>query len=391
MLKISFNDTKPSKGVAVLCLSEGNRFSPFGQGVDMSVQGALGRGLQAASFQGKSGQTASFLATGSFERLVALGLGEARDRTHSPLAEAGGSLVAHLLGGPHTCVTVVADELPPEAVVSLAFGALLRGWRFDKYRTRLKDSQKIALREVSFSVSHPEEVARAFAPYQALAESVLWARSMIAEPANVIYPQTFVEQMESFRPLGLTVETLNRDQMKALGMGALLGVAQGSALEPLMGIVHWKGGAPGDAPVAFVGKGVTFDSGGLSLKPASAMEEMKGDMGGAAAVIAVMRTLAARGAKVNAVGVVALVENMPSGTAQRPGDIVTSMSGQTIEVLNTDAEGRLILADALHYTCQQFKPRYLVDLATLTGAMKVALGSVYGGLFSPHDGLSQQL
>ncbi|HJN24943.1 MAG TPA: leucyl aminopeptidase, partial [Rhodospirillales bacterium] len=233
-----------------------------------------------------------------------------------------------------------------------------------------------------------------FAPMDKVADGVFMTRDLVSEPANVIYPETLAKQAQSLSKLGVKVEVLGEAQMRKLGMGALLGVGQGSDREPRLVVMRWngkKGKARNDAPVAFVGKGVTFDTGGISIKPSGGMEDMKWDMGGSGVVIGLMRALAGRKANANVVGVVGLVENMPSGTAQRPGDIVTSMSGQTIEVLNTDAEGRLVLADALWYTKERFKPKFMVDLATLTGAIIICLGDQKAGLFSNDDKLSQQL
>ncbi|MGL5720700.1 MAG: leucyl aminopeptidase, partial [Alphaproteobacteria bacterium] len=255
-----------------------------------------------------------------------------------------------------------------------------------------KPEEKSRLKELVFYVSDPKKATERFEAFKILAESTHFSRRLISEPGNVIYPDTLAKEAETLKTWGVEVERLDQHAMKKLGMGALLGVAQGSAQEPYLVVMKWQGAdSKAEAPVAFVGKGVTFDTGGISLKPANNMEDMKGDMAGAAVVIGLMQALARRKAKVNAVGVVALVENMPSGTAQRPGDIVTSMSGQTIEVLNTDAEGRLILADALWYTQDRFNPRYIVDLATLTGAMRVALGEAYAGLFANDDILAEQL
>ena len=236
-----------------------------------------------------------------------------------------------------------------------------------------------------------DKAKKAYAPLAAVAESVHFIRDLITEPANIIYPETLAAECRKLTKFGVTVEILGEAQMKKLGMGSLLGVGQGSVRESQLVVMQWHGGKKGVKPVAFVGKGVTFDTGGISIKPAGGMEEMKWDMGGSAAVIGTMRALAARGAKVNAVGIVGLVENMPDGNAQRPGDVVTSMSGQTIEVLNTDAEGRLVLADALWYTQDRFKPQCMIDLATLTGAIISAIGTQRAGIFSNNDKLATAL
>jgi leucyl aminopeptidase len=242
-------------------------------------------------------------------------------------------------------------------------------------------------------VRGPVEARRRYAPLDSIAQGVFLARDLVSEPANVIYPETLAQQARTLAKHGVKVEVLDKRQMKTLGMGALLGVAQGSVQDPRLVVMRWNGakGKGGGQPLAFLGKGVTFDTGGISIKPSKGMEDMKWDMAGAATVIGLMKALALRKAKVDVVGVVGLVENMPSGNAQRPGDVVKSMSGQTVEVINTDAEGRLVLADALWYTQQRFKPRFMVDLATLTGAIIVALGHHQAGMFANDDKLADRL
>jgi leucyl aminopeptidase len=224
-----------------------------------------------------------------------------------------------------------------------------------------------------------------------VADGVICARDLVNEPANVLFPEEFARRVGNLKRIGLAVEVLDVREMKKLGMNALLGVGQGSAHESRVVIMRWNGGKRSAQPVAFLGKGVCFDTGGISIKPAGNMEDMKGDMAGAACVVGLMQSLAARKARVNAVGAIGLVENMPDGKAQRPGDIVTTMSGQTIEIINTDAEGRLVLSDLLHYVNKRFKPRFMIDLATLTGAIIVALGQEYAGLFANDDRLAERL
>src|SRR5208282_1002728 len=243
----------------------------------------------------------------------------------------------------------------------------------------------------NFACSNPASAEKAWARGVAIADGVVLARDLVNEPANVLYPGEFARRVSGLTKLGVGVDVLDVAAMKKLGMGALLGVGQGSAHESKLVVMRWNGGKRGVDPIAFVGKGVCFDTGGISIKPAQGMEDMKGDMAGAACVVGLMRVLAARKAKVNAVGAIGLVENMPDGRAQRPGDIVTTMSGQTIEVINTDAEGRLVLADVLHYVNKRFKPRFMINLATLTGAIIVALGQEYAGLFSNNDRLVERL
>ena len=280
---------------------------------------------------------------------------------------------------------------PAEAAAQLAFGAALRAYRFDKYRTTEKPEKKPSLAAITVATEVPDAARDAHRALGAAAEAIAFTRDLVSEPANTLYPETLAERAASLTEFGLSVEVLDENRMRELGMGALLGVAQGSVRPPRLVVMEHRGGPAGTAPIAFVGKGVTFDTGGISIKPAAGMGDMKWDMAGAGAVIGLMRLLGARKARVNAVGIVGLVENMPSGSAQRPGDIVRSMSGQTIEVLNTDAEGRLVLADALWYCQDRFKPQLMVDLATLTGAIIVALGNEYAGLFANNDELAERL
>ena len=272
-----------------------------------------------------------------------------------------------------------------------ALGARLASYTFDRHKTKTK-SKKAQLRNVTVATDDPDAARAAFDNYYGpLGDGIVFARDLVNEPPNVIYPQPYAERLSKLEDLGLSVEVLGEDKMTELGMNALLGVGKGSERESQLVVMQWNGGEEGDAPVLLVGKGVTFDSGGISLKPGANMWDMKGDMGGSAAVSGTMAALALRKAKANVVGIVGLVENMPDGRAQNPGDIVTSMSGQTIEVQNTDAEGRLVLADALHYGITRFEPAACVDLATLTGAIIISLGHDHAGLFTPDDGLAEQL
>ena len=269
----------------------------------------------------------------------------------------------------------------------------MRSYRFDKYFTKTPKDKLPTLRKMTVAVDDAKKAQRAFGRFDAVSKGVFLARNLVTEPANVIYPETLAAECVKLTELGVKVEVLGVKELTKLGMGSLLGVGQGSEKSSRVVVMHYKGNASAKdkRPVAFVGKGVTFDTGGISIKPAGGMEDMKYDMAGSAAVIGTICALAARKAKVNAVGVVGLVENMPSGNAQRPGDVVTSMSGQTIEVINTDAEGRLVLCDLLTYTQEKLKPRAMVNLATLTGAIVMALGNEHAGLFSNNDDLSQQL
>lgn len=363
-----------------------------------SAAAYVSQSITAAQFAGKKGETLTLLSpSGTPSHLLVIGLGKAKDATTLTLEEAGAAALAAALTAKVVHLEIIAAA--PKAVkldaanvaAYAASGAKLRAYAFDKYKTKVKPENKPKLKTVSVRTSAVDKAKTKFAPLAALAESVAFTRDIVSEPANVIYPETLAAQAKTLEKLGVKIEILGEAAMKKLGMGALLGVGQGSVRESQLVVMQWNGGKKSQKPVALIGKGVTFDTGGISIKPANGMEEMKWDMGGSATVIGTMRALAARKAKVNVVGVVGLVENMPDGNAQRPGDVVTSMSGQTIEVINTDAEGRLVLADALWYTQGRFKPECMVDLATLTGAVIVCLGSWRAGLFSNNDKMANAL
>jgi leucyl aminopeptidase len=291
----------------------------------------------------------------------------------------------------------VIAELPdgamqPDQAAAVAAGIRLRAYKFDRYKTKQKDGEEGGLRaDIALAVDDVAGTRKVFSPDSHVVDGVNLARDLVNEPPNVLYPEEFARRAAELKKLGVEVEILDVKAMAKLGMGALLGVAQGSVRPGRTVIMRYNGGKRGEAPVAFVGKGVCFDTGGISIKGAANMEDMKGDMGGAACVVGLMHALASRKAKVNAVGAIGLVENMPDGNAQRPGDIVTSMSGQTIEIINTDAEGRLVLADVLWYVAKKLKPKFMVDLATLTGAIMVSLGTEHAGLFSNNDELAERL
>jgi leucyl aminopeptidase len=355
------------------------------------------RVADSSQFKAKSGSTLDILAPQGLKvsRLIVVGLGKLSALKDNDFLKLGGAAAGKLRAGSEA-LTIVA-ELPtgpmtPDQAAAVAAGVRLRAYKFDRYKTRKKDGDDAALRaEVSLAVGDVVAARRALAPSDAVVDGVIMARELVNEPPNVLYPIEFARRASQLRKLGVEVEILDVKAMTKLGMGALLGVAQGSTQAGRTVIMRWNGGKRGDQPVAFIGKGVCFDTGGISIKGAAGMEDMKGDMGGAACVVGLMHALAARKAKVNAVGAIGLVENMPDGNAQRPGDIVTSMSGQTIEIINTDAEGRLVLADVLWYVAKKFKPKFMVDLATLTGAIMVALGTEYAGMFSNNDELAERL
>ncbi|HEY5710730.1 MAG TPA: leucyl aminopeptidase [Allosphingosinicella sp.] len=362
-------------------------------GLDDNSRGLAARAAEAQRFERElAGIAETFVSDGgAVRRLLLVGLGGGTDEDGA-LEKVGGALTARLLVSGETRLVVDLEGLGLSSrdAARLAFGAAARSWRYDLYRTRLGRKQRPTLEEV-IVIGAGSGADNAWGHYSALLAGLDLTRSLVTEPANIVYPETFVERCrKAMDGTGVEFEVLGPKEMTKLGMGALLGVAQGSVRPPRLLAMRWNGGGKGK-PVVFVGKGITFDTGGISIKPALGMEAMKWDMGGAGAVAGLIRTLAARKAKVNVVGVCALAENMPDGNAQRPGDIVTSMSGQTIEVINTDAEGRLVLADALTWAQRQYKPQVVVDLATLTGAMIISLGHEHAGLFSNDDGLADGL
>ena len=392
MLDISFaKPSLPSSGAVALLLAEEDlpgALAPW----DEATGGAVSRGLEAAAFSARKGQSALLLAPGGgLAKLVAIGLGK-RAALDAKGLEAAGGAAAVALAKEAKAVLDARFAGGAEASADVALGALLRHWRFDKYRTTEKADDKPKLKALVVQAEDATKARAAFAPRKAIAEGVFFTRDLVSEPPNVLHPVEFAERCRGLEKLGVTVEVMGPKELKKLGFGAMLGVAQGSAQEPRMVVMRWDGAKKkGGQPVCFIGKGVTFDTGGISIKPAGGMEDMKWDMAGAGTVAGLMAALAGRKAKVDAVGLLGLVENMPSGTAQRPGDVVKTASGQTVEVINTDAEGRLVLADVMHYAQERFSPRVMIDLATLTGAIIIALGHEHAGLFSNNDTLAQQI
>ncbi|WP_439532408.1 leucyl aminopeptidase [Polymorphobacter sp.] len=365
--------------------------------LDAAGGGQLRRALASARFEGEAASVVELLAPAGTEatRLLVVGTGDPDKADAAVFEKIGGALAARLLTSGETRLSVdvsgVQAALPlAEAAAHLAHGAALRSWRFDRYRTTMKEKQKPTL--VAIDVIGATGAGAWHDRLAAIAGGVARTRELVSEPANIIYPESFVERAMDLAGLGIELTVLDEDEMRTLGMGALLGVSQGSVRPARVLAMRWNGlGADAGKPVLLVGKGVTFDTGGISLKPAGGMEDMKWDMGGAGAVTGAMHALAARKARAHVVGVVGLVENMPDGNAQRPGDVVTSMDGQTIEVINTDAEGRLVLCDLLCWVQKTWSPEVIVDLATLTGAIIVSLGEEYAGLFANEDGLAAQL
>jgi len=392
-VKIAFQ--KPT-AANVLCLGvyEENKLPEPTQKWDKTLKGLLSQSLKKSRFKGKLNQSLSVFSSDGAQ-FILVGLGKDSDLNEMQSIKIGGSiaqaLTASLSGEGAVEIYDLKGLKNEELVANLAYGALLKSWRFEKYFTTKTPDELYNVKKITFMTPDLAATEKRFKPLSDVAEGVFLTRTVVSEPGNVIIPDTLAKEAQALKKDGVKVEVLTRIEMKKLGMDALLGVAMGSVHEPKFVVMRWDGGAKKDAPLAFVGKGVTFDSGGISIKPSANMEEMKYDMAGAGVVIGLMKALARRKAKANVVGVVGLVENMPSGSAQRPGDVVKSMSGQTIEVINTDAEGRLVLADALWYTQKRFKPQFMVDLATLTGAMVICLGSERAGLFSSDEKLSKNL
>ncbi len=392
MLDIAFSKpVLPRAGALVLLIAEGEQPTGLGQQLNEAAGGVLTRAFEAAGFTGGAGKTCTILApSAGLTRVVAVGLGKRDGLTRHKLEEAGGRAMAGL--GRDTAAAIATDGLNAEQAADVAFGAALRFYRFDRYRTKEKPEDKPKLADLEVLADDHDAATNAFIPRVAIANGVFLSRDLVSEPANILNPAEMARRCEGLRELGVEVEVLGPSELARLGFGALLGVSQGSVNEPRVVVMQWRGGKGGSAkPLAFIGKGVTFDTGGISIKPAGGMEDMKWDMAGAGAVIGLMSALAGRRARAHVVGIVGLTENMPSGTAQRPGDVVTSLSGQTIEVINTDAEGRLVLADVLWYCQQRFDPEFMIDLATLTGAIIIGLGHEHGGLFSNNDALADKL
>ncbi|HRO49626.1 MAG TPA: leucyl aminopeptidase [Hyphomicrobium sp.] len=415
-LEISFArlDAAPASTLAVLAGQE-LAFSPTVQSLNTKAQGLLLKAAEAASFKGKQKSAIEILAPQKLDcqRVVLLGAGNAAEHSDSDWATLGGYALGQITARKTTEASLVAEVAgagvkPDVLAANLAFGALLRHYTFKKYKKKGesngngeggnngnggdKKANGDTLEKLVVHCADPDKARAAFEAKRAVADGIHFARDLVNEPANVLGPVEFADRVKELERLGLEVEILDDEALTALGMNTLLSVSVGSARPARVAVMQWNGAKSKRAkPLAFIGKGVVFDTGGISIKPSAGMEDMKGDMGGAAAVTGLMYALAARKAPVNAVGLIGLVENMPSGTATRPGDIVTSMSGQTVEILNTDAEGRLVLADVLWYAQERFKPRFVIDLATLTGAIMVALGKDFAGLFANDDKLADQL
>ncbi|WEK39520.1 MAG: leucyl aminopeptidase [Candidatus Brevundimonas colombiensis] len=392
-MKIEFVAAVDAAEIVAVPVFEDRALTSAGSALDGKAGGALTKAMTKGRFTGKAGQSLLIAATTGVDAdaVLLIGAGDKAKLDDLAVEAFGGSAYAAVKLSGAEVLTIDASDLTPEQAARAGFAARLAAYRFDKYRTTQKADKIPSITAVRVVTSDLRAAEAALEPLSAVADGVIFARDLVSEPANVLYPAEFAKRVKALESLGLEVEILGEAEMEKLGMRTLLGVGQGSRRESQLAVIQWKGGEAGGQPIAFVGKGVCFDTGGISIKPADGMEDMKWDMGGAAAVTGTMIALAGRKAKVNAVGVLGLVENMPDGNAQRPGDVVVSMSGQTVEVINTDAEGRLVLADALWYTQGRFKPKFMIDLATLTGAMIVALGLDYAGVFSNSDDVADPI
>jgi leucyl aminopeptidase len=396
-MKVEFSAfPKAFSGNVAVFVAADKQLLATAQTIDKASGGVLTRALGAGRFTGAKNQTLTVLETAGIARLMLLGVGKPRELDARAAEGLGGVITAEANAAGHKTVTVVVDAVkgrlsPGQIAAHLVLGAQLRNYRFGKYKTKDKPEQKPSLEQITVVLAGPAEARRAYAQLAPVIDAVFFTRDLVSEPANVLYPVEFARRARELTKLGVKVEILGESEMKKLGMGALLGVGQGSVRDSQLLVMRWMNGPKSQSPIALIGKGVCFDTGGISLKPAFGMEDMKWDMGGAGAVTGAMHLLAGRKARANVVGICALVENMPDGNAQRPGDVVKSMSGQTIEVINTDAEGRLILCDAMWYAQEKFKPQAMVELSTLTGAIIVALGHERAGLFSNNTQLSTKL
>jgi len=401
-MKIAFaKPEQTNSGTLVVGVNEERKMTPSAAALDKKSGGILTRAMTSSRFKGRKDDLLDIIAPKglSLSRILLVGLGKLDKMDPLRLQAVGGSIVAHLNRVGETNGTIQVDQLPgaplgaPDMAAHIAYGAKLRSYRFDKYRTKEKEESKPSLRSLTLMVTDVAAARKSSAPLDRTADAIFFTRDLVSEPPNVIYPETFAERCKRLTAVGIKVEVLDEKQLAKLGFNTLLAVGQGSVRPSRVVILQWNGApkAKDKRPIAFCGKGVCFDTGGISIKPSAGMEDMKWDMAGGGVVAGLMEALAARRAKVNAVVVIGLVENMPSGSATRPSDIVKSLSGKTVEILNTDAEGRLVLADVCWYTQDRFKPKAMIDLATLTGAVIVALGHEYAGLLSNNDELCKNL
>jgi leucyl aminopeptidase len=392
-MKVKLAAAAEPKTLLAVIRGEGDAQSNGFAALDEATRAHLAGALKTFGFKGAKGKTQVVAAPADAEvaAYVVAGCGPSVELDAAAMETLAAGLYHAVKGLGAEGLSLDLRGYDAAVVAQAVFALHLASYRFDKYFGKAKQDKATTLKTVTVVADDVAAAEKAFKPLKAIRDGVLFARDLVSEPANVLYPESYADRVKKLDKLGLKIEVLGIKEMAELGMHSLLGVGQGSARESKLVVMQWNGGAKDAKPVAFVGKGVTFDTGGISIKPAEGMEDMKWDMGGSAAVVGTMMALAGRKAKVNAVGIIGLVENMPDGNAQRPGDVVTAMSGTTIEVINTDAEGRLVLADALWYCQDRFKPQFMIDLATLTGAMIIALGTDYAGIFSNNDDLATRI
>lgn len=392
-MQIKLAAKAPADAIHAVILGEGDAVSPGFSALDSATADYVRKTLAVTGYKAAKGKVQLVNAPAAFDgaALAFVGAGDITAMDATTMETVAASLYHAVKAAGIDSLSLDATGYDADLVAHAVLALHLAAYRFDKYFGAAKQEKAPTLKNITVVCDDVKAAEKAFAPLSAIRDGVLFARDLVSEPANVLYPQSYANRVKGLESTGLKVEVLGEKEMTELGMHSLLGVGLGSRKESKLVVMQWNGGAKDTAPVAFVGKGVTFDTGGISIKPAEGMEDMKWDMGGSAAVVGTMIALASRKAKVNAVGIIGLVENMPDGNAQRPGDVVKAMSGTTIEVINTDAEGRLVLADALWYCQDRFKPQFMIDLATLTGAMIIALGMDYAGVFSNNDELANRI
>ncbi len=392
-MQIQLAAAAPADAIRAFILGEGDAAAPGFSALDGATRDFVKAALGVTGYKAAKGKTQLVNAPAGFDgaALAFVGVGDLSALDAAGMENAAATLYHAVKAAGIASLALDVTGFSPELAARAVLAFHLASYRFDKYFGPAKQEKAPTLKSITVVCDDVAAAEAAYLPLSAIRDGVLFARDLVSEPANVLYPQSYADRVKDLEGSGLKVEVLGVPEMTELGMHSLLGVGQGSARESKLVIMQWNGAGDDSAPVAFVGKGVTFDTGGISIKPAEGMEDMKWDMGGSAAVVGTMIALAGRKAKVNAVGIIGLVENMPDGNAQRPGDVVKAMSGTTIEVINTDAEGRLVLADALWYCQDRFKPQFMIDLATLTGAMIIALGTDYAGVFSNNDELANRI
>mgnify|MGYP001189924561 FL=1 len=392
-MKVNFVSKLTQKNEILALVTDKKSLSEFKE-LDKNLLSKINHAINNENFEFNKFSSLEIIndKNNSFSKIIIISPGKKNSISGNDFAIIGGKInqISSKSKNRKVSVLVANDFFNDENLVEIGFGATLNTYKFDKYKSKKKAIKQI--NEIIIISKNAVKLKNKFRQKNSVAEGIFLARDLVNEPSNILNPEEYAKRIKGLSKYGLKVEVLNETKMKKLGMWSLLGVGRGSQYESQLVIMKWDGNkSKKSKPLCFVGKGVCFDSGGISLKPGNKMEEMIGDMGGSAAVVGLMKALALRKAKVNVIGVVGLVENMPDGTAQKPGDIVKSMSGQTIEIQNTDAEGRLVLADALWYAQDKYKPEIMIDLATLTGAIVMSLGNKMAGIFSNNDDLSNKL